>query len=167
MESFYVDLSDISSKKPRVKRQLLFGAIIILVLIISSLAVFLTRQSSLEWYFIIVSIYLALYTYYAWLTYKAILFVKGDDTGFHYNFGLLKRSKNIILWDVVTKVKLGPAYIRFFKKSGRRKLIQLNWLPYSQVIEIKDSLIKMCKSKNIPYEKAEIIDYSKKKDIKK
>jgi hypothetical protein len=164
MESFKIDLNEMSSKKPRVRKLLVLGAIICLGFMVASFAIFLTLDSKLEWYFMVAAIYFALYVHYAWISYKADLFVKADTLGFDYNFGLIKRSKNSISWDTVSKVKFGPAYVRFIKRSGRRKLVQLNWLPYAKVIEIKDSLIKICEYKKVPYEKAEIIDYSIKKN---
>jgi len=166
MTSFYIDLNEISSKKPRIRRLLLFGAIICSGLILSSLAIFLTLKSSLEWFFLVAALYLALYVYYAWITFKAQLFVKADTVSFEYKFGSLKGSKNTILWDVVSKVKIGPAYIAVYKKSGRRKMVQLNWLPYAKVIEIKESLIQMCMIKNIKYEKVDFIKYTKYKSKK-
>jgi Ca2+/Na+ antiporter len=165
MNSFFVDLNDLSIKKPRIRRFLVLGAILCFVLMIASIALFLTFQSSLGWFVVMFATYFVFYVYYAWMSHKANLYVKADSTGFDYKFGLLKRSNNYIMWATISRIKIGPAYIRFIKKSGRRKLVQLNWLPYVKVIEIKDSLIKMCESKHIPFEKADIIDYSKKKEI--
>lgn len=163
MDSFYIDLNEMSSKKPRIKRLLLFGACLCLGLFLSSLSILISFNSRLEWVFLIAVLYLALYIYYAWITYKAELFVKADSSIFEYKFGLLKNSKNIIMWDVVSKVRLGPAYVAFFKKSGRRKMVRLNWLPYSKVIEIKDKIIQMCDSKRIKYEKVDFVKYTEKK----
>ncbi|NVO09716.1 MAG: hypothetical protein HXX16_07140 [Bacteroidales bacterium] len=162
MTSFYVDLNEASSKKPRIRRLLIFGATICLGFILFSLSIFLFFRSSLEWFFLVAGLYLVLYLYYAWVTYKTSLFVKADTVCFEYKFGSLKGSKSAILWDVVSKVKLGPAYVAFYKKSGRRKMVQLNWLPYSKVVEIKESLIKMCEFKNIEYQKVDLIKYTKK-----
>ena len=164
MESFYVDLNETSSKKPKIRKLLIFGAIVCLTFIPFSLSVFLTIENSLGWFFLASAFYIALYFYFTWLTYKTVLFIKADTYRFEYKFGLLNRSKNILVWDTISKVKIGPAYIRFFKRSGRRRTVYLNWLPYSKVIEIKELLIKMLEHKKIHYEKAEIIDYSIKKD---
>jgi len=167
MKTFNIDLNESTSKEPRIRRLLIFGAIICVGFTLASLSIFLTLQSSLEWFFLIAAVYLALYIYYAWVAYKAELFVKSDTDNFEYKFGVLSSSKNVIMWNVVSKVKIGPAYVAFYKKSGRKKLVNLSWLPYSKVIEIKESVIQMCENKRIKYEKVDFIKYSEKKKIKK
>jgi len=162
--SFIIDLNEFNSKKPRIIRLLILGTSFFIALSVLSLSIFLTSQSPLEWFFLIAAIYLALYVYFAWLTFKAKLFIKVNQNMFEYKFGLFKRDKNIILWDSIKKVKLGPAYITFFKKSGRRKTVGISWLPYSKVIEIKENLSTIIQKKNIVLEIGEIIKYDKKKE---
>ncbi len=125
MISFYVDLNEASSKKPRIRRLLIFGAAICLGFMLLSLSIFLFFRSSLEWFFLVAGLYLALYLYYAWVTYKTSLFVKADKVCFEYKFGSLKGSKSAILCDVVSRVKLGPAYVAFYKKVGSAELVAL------------------------------------------
>lgn len=162
MTSFNIDLNEYSSKKPRVVRLLIFGAIICLAFTLSSLAIFLTLKSSLEWFFLIVAVYVALYIYFGWITFKTKLFVKADSKGIVFKFGIRTSFNDFIVWETVKKVRIGYAYITFFKKSGRRRKIQLGWLPYSKVIDIKDKVIEMCKQVDIEYEMADFIKYSKK-----
>ena len=164
MKTFYIDLNESSSKKPRIIRLLAFGAMVCIAFILASIAVFLKYTSSFEWIFLISAIYVALYVYFAWITYKTKLYIKADVSGIDFKFGIRSNSGSYIIWDSVSKVRIGYAYIAFFKKSGRRKKIQLSWLPYSKVIEVKEKLEAFCKYKKIACEKIDFIDYSKKKD---
>ncbi|RPH30980.1 MAG: hypothetical protein EHM93_14945 [Bacteroidales bacterium] len=166
MVNFYIDLNEYSSKKPRIIRLLIFGAIVCLGFTITSLAIFLTLKSSLEWFFLIAASYIALYIYFAWVAFKTNIFVKANDNGIVFKFGIRNGSKDYILWDSIKKVKIGPAYITFFKKSGRRKRVQLGWLTYSRVVEIKDKVVALCDNKGITYEVVDFIRYYKKKDRK-
>jgi ubiquitin len=59
------------------------------------------------------------------------------------------------MWDVIKKIRLGPTYITFSKKSGKDKKVQLGWLPYTKVIEIKDKVNSFAQSKGIDIEIAE------------
>lgn len=136
-------------------------------LLFSSLAILITLNSSVEWFLLIASFYFGLYIYYAWITYKADLFIKGNDSYFEYKFGLLKNSKNFIYWEIVRKVKIGPAYIAFFKKSGRKRTVSISWLPYAKVIEIKDKLIQLCNNKKVTYEVVDFVRYNEIENRKK
>jgi len=166
MNNFYVDLNEVSSKKPRIIRLLIFGALVCLSFTLSSFSIFMKLSTSLEWIFLIVSIYLALYIYFAWLTVTTKLFIKADGNGIAFKFGIRSSSASYFIWDSITKVRIGYAYIAFYKKSGRRKKVQFSWLPYSKVIEIKEKLEAFCKYKKIACEKADFIDYTKNKDKK-
>jgi len=167
METFNIDLNEMSSKKPRVKRQLIFGAFICLAFLLSSLSILLSINSPIEWILLMVAVYIALYIYYTYIAFKADLYIKANSSGLEYKFGLIKSSKNSISWDVVMKVRFGPAYIAIYKKSGRRKRISISWLPYAKVLEIKDKLIKLCDSKNIKYEIVDFVKYPDEKNKKK
>lgn len=167
MNSFYIDLNEMSSKKSKIKRLLIFGALMYFSLMLASISILNRLNSPLEWFFLIPAVYLALYIYYAWITFKADLFVKADNTNFEYKFGFLKHSKNTIIWDVVNKVKFGPTYIAFYKKSGRRKMVYLSWLPYAKVVEIKEKLMQLCDNKMIKYEVVDFIRYAGYKNKKK
>ena len=166
MINFYIDLNEYSSKKPRVIRQLIFGAIICLSLTLTSLSIFLTMNSSLEWFFLIAAVYVALYIYFAWLTFKTKLYVKADENGIEFKFGIRSKTANYLNWGLIKRIGIGYAYISFFKKSGKRRRIQLSWLPYSKVVKIKENLIEVCKHRGISYEIVDFIRYSKNKDKK-
>lgn len=166
MNSFYIDLNEIASKKPRIIRLLLFGAIMCTALVITSIGILISKNSPMEWFILIPTLYLTIYIYFAWITYRAKLFIQADSFCFEYKFGLFKRDKNIILWETIKRVKVGPAYIAFYKKSGRRRVVSISWLPYVKVIEIKDKLTRLVKIKGIPIEIADFIRYTEKKKDK-
>lgn len=159
-------MNEISTKKVRIVRLLVFGAIVCLVFVALSIFVFLKFKTSLEWIFFISAIYIALYFYFAWITYKSKLFIKADRDGIDFKFSIRSNSKNYFLWDSVSKVRIGYAYLAFYKKSGRRRKIQLGWLPYVKVVDIKEKVIEMCEDRSIKFEMADFIRYSEKKDIK-
>lgn len=163
MTNFYIDLNEYSSKKPRIIRLLIFGAIVCLGFTITSFVFFLTLKSSLEWFFLLAAIYLALYIYFAWITFKTKLFIKADNNGMDFKFGIRAYSNDFIIWDSIQKVIIGPAYIRINKKSGKRKKIYLGWLHYSKVLEVKEKCIEVCKARRIRYEVVDFIKYSEKK----
>ncbi len=166
MKNFYIDLNEYSSKKPRVIKQLIFGAIICMILTLASLSVSFRMKSPIEWFFLITILYFCLYIYFAWLTFKTKLYVKADENGIEFKFGIRSKTANYINWDLIKRVGIGYAYISFFKKSGKRRRIQLGWLPYSQVVEIKDKVAELCKHKGVSYEFVDFIRYSKSKEKK-
>lgn len=164
MSDFYIDLNEFSSKKTRIVQLLVFGAIICVGFTLTSLSIFLTTNSSLEWFFLMAAIYVALYIYFAWLTFNAKLYVKADESGIEFKFGIRSKTANYINWSSISRLRIGYAYISFFKKSGRRRRIQLSWLPYCKVVEIKEKVIHLCKKRGVTYEIVDFIRYSKKKD---
>jgi len=166
MKNFNIDLNEYSSKKPRIIRLLFFGAIVCLSFILLSLSFFLTFKGPLEWFFLVLAVYLALYIYFAWVSYKTKLYVKADENGIMFKFGVLAYSNDFIIWDSITRVIIGPTYISFFKKSGKRRRIQLGWLHYSKVIAVKDNIVEVCKGRRISYEIVDFYKYSDKKDKK-
>ena len=166
MSSFYIDLNEFSSKKPRIFRLLILGAIVCLSLVLSSLSIFLTMNSSLEWFFLIAAIYVALYIYFAWITFKTKLYVKADAKGIEFKFGIRSKTANYINWDLIKRIGIGYAYLSFVKKSGKRRRIQLGWLPYSKVVDIKEKVIEMCKYRGIAFEMIDFIKYPSAKDKK-
>lgn len=166
MTSFYIDLNDPSSKKPKIIRLLIYGAVVCICLIAISISIFHAFKAFFESLLLISAVYLALYVYFAWVTINSKLFVKADGNGIEFKFGIRVNSKKYFIWDAISKVRIGYAYLSFYKKSGKKRKIQLSWLPYSKVIEIKEMVIEVCMHKKIPFEKVDFIDYSIKKDKK-
>ena len=155
MDSFYIDLNEMTNKKPRLIKMWLFGAVIFALLFVLSFVVLSSRNHKVEWYYIAGIVYFGLYIYFAWSAYKNKLYIQADNFALEYKFGLLARSTKSIMWATITKVKVGPTYMNFFKKSGRKNSIKIGWLPYNKVVEIKDSVVKMCETLEIPLEKSE------------
>jgi hypothetical protein len=162
MESFFIDLNEMSHKKSKLYKVWAFGALMFVVFGIGSSMLLKNKFSGAMWPIVIMSVYLLLYIYYAWTTYKANLYIQADDYAVEYSFGMIKRTAEIIIWDTIVKVKLGPTYIAFYKRSGKRKVVGLGWLPYSKVVDIKDKIAKACEFKGVPYEIAEYHHFEKK-----
>jgi len=119
------------------------------------LAYFLFYKNSPNiWIFLGFGVYLLLYVYFGYVGYNKKMFVNGDDFALEYQFGFFSKVPDKIIWETVTKVKLGFTYIAFYKKTGRRKLMQIGWLPYSKVKEIKNSVNSICEKKGIVVEVA-------------
>lgn len=157
MDSFNIDLNEMTNKKPRLIRMWLIGLVIFVLLFVFSFVILASRNHKVEWYYVAGIIYLGLYFYFAWSAYKNKLYIQADNFALEYKFGLLARSTKSIMWATIVKVKVGPTYINFFKKSGRKNTMKIGWLPYHKVVEIKDSIIKMAETLEIPVEKTEFI----------
>lgn len=152
MKIYYIDLNEITRKRSRTIRLLALGAGACLLLVIITFLVFLKSKSSIEWPLLFQTVYLLFYIYFAWITLKAKIFIKADSNGIVFKFGIRNRSKDYLLWETVSRIKIGPTYITFLKRSGRMKKIPLGWMPYKKVIEVKETLVELSESKNIPYE---------------
>ena len=152
MKTYYIDLNEITRKRARAIRLLALGAGICLLLIVITFLVFLKNKSSLEWPLLLQTVYLLFYIYFTWITLKAKIYIKADSNGIVFKFGIRNRSKDYILWETVSRIKIGPTYITFLKRSGRKKKIPLGWMPYKKVIEVKETVVELSESKNIPYE---------------
>lgn len=162
MESFYIDLNEMSHKKSKLYRIWAFGAIFFIVLAILSFTLLKKQLGSAQVSILIMAVYFLLYVYYAWITYKAKLYIQADEYAIEYSFGMIKQSAESIMWDTIVKVKLGPTYVAFFKRTGKRKVVALGWLPYTKVVEIKDKIAKVCEFKGIICERSEFKHYEKK-----
>lgn len=161
MESFYIDLNEMTNKKAKLFRILIIGAIIFIVLAVLSIFLMGEEYKSAEVPFIIMGVYFLLYIYYAWYTSKAKLYIQADEYAVEYSFGMIKRTSEIIIWDTIVKVKLGPTYVAFFKRTGKRKVIGLGWLPYAKVVDIKEKICSICQFKGIICEKADYKHFEK------
>lgn len=159
MNKLYINLNEYSTKKQRVFRLLALGLLICILLIILSVLPLLLFGKSAEYLAIIIFIYLFLYFYFAWLSFKSKIYIKTDDNSIIIKFGIRNSSRDIILWDSIRKVRIGPTYIAFYKKSGRRRRYMLGWLPYAKVIEIKDGLIELFDSLGVEYEVVDFVRY--------
>jgi hypothetical protein len=100
-------------------------------------------------------VYLLLYFYFAFVGYNAKMFINADDFALEYQFGFFRKVPEKLIWETITKVKLGFTYIAFFKRTGKRKVIKIGWLPYSKVKEIKNIVNSICDEKGIEVVTAE------------
>lgn len=149
MNTFYINLNEMSNKGKRLFSTWLYVALVLVVLI----GISLVLLESL--YFNIVTlVYLLVYIYIARTTYRAKLYIESTDYALVYKFGLMSRSANKIVWETVRRVKLGPAYMTFYKRTGKHKVIKLGWLPYAKVVLIKRLVEEVCIAKGIEYQVA-------------
>lgn len=159
VKDLYIDLNEYTTKKQRVFRLLIYETLICIGLMLLTVFLFFSFSSTIEYYLLVIPIYLLLYLYFVWISLKTNLFIKVNEDSIVLKFGIRNSSKDILLWDTIKNVRVGPTYISFYKKSGKRRRFMLGWLPYAQVIEIKDKLIDVFESKKIPYEVVDFIRY--------
>lgn len=154
MESFSISLSEMEDKGKRFKRLLIILTSIFLATSISAYFLFYKNSPNI-WIFFGFGIYLLLYIYFGYVGYNKKMFVNSDDFAIEYQFGFFSKVPDKIIWETITKVKLGFTYIAFHKKTGKRKVMQIGWLPYSKVKEIKNMVNSFCIDKGINVEVAE------------
>ncbi len=155
MEPFTINLNQMEETSGRYKRFLL---IIVGVFIVASAVsfIFFHKVHNLsEWAIGFFALYLFIFAYFAYAGHKAKLYIAADEFAIEYQFGFLVKTPSSIMWQVVKKVRLGPTYITFIKRSGRGKRMSLGWLPYTKVIEIKEKIKTFCEAKGIDVELAE------------
>jgi hypothetical protein len=153
MESFSISLSEMEDKGKRFKRLLIILASVFIATTILAYFLFYKNNPNI-WIFIGFGVYLLLYIYFGYVGYNKKMFVNGDDFALEYQFGFFSKVPDKIIWETLTKVKLGFTYIAFHKKTGRRKVMQIGWLPYSKVKEIKNNVNSICEKKGIVVEVA-------------
>lgn len=155
MEPFSINLNQMADKGNRYKRLLLILALIFLATSAVIFWIFYQKDNPMEWIFLGLGVYFLLFIYFGYVGYNTKMFINGDDFALEYQFGFFKKVPEKIIWETLTKVKLGFTSIAFFKKSGRRKVIKVGWLPYQKVKEIKNKIQAICNEKNITLEVAE------------
>ena len=158
MEPFSINLNQMAEKGGRYKRLLIILTVIFLAISLGTFFILYSKDDPKEWIFLAFAIYSLVFVYFGYVGYKAEMFINANDYALEYQFGFFKKVPQKIIWETVTKVKLGPTYLAFYKKTGKRKLIQLGWLPYAKVVEIKDKVQKVAVEKTI---ELEIADYHK------
>lgn len=155
MEPFSISLSHMSDKGTRYKRLII---ILVASFILTSAAVYLSffkENSPSVWILLGWAVYFLLYIYFGFVGYNTKMFINGDDFALEYQFGFFSKVPDKIIWETVTKVKLGFTYIAFYKKSGKRKVMEIGWLPYTKLKEIKNKVNAICCEKGIVVEVAE------------
>ena len=158
MEPFRINLSQTKESGGRFRRFLVIMAVSLIVVSVISFAALYNKNKTTEWIFILLGVYALIFLYFAFAGYKTKLFFAGTDFAIEYQFSFFKKMPNIIIWETLTKIKLGPTYIIFFKKSGKGKKIHIGWLPYAKVIDIKTNVKSFAEEKGI---ELEIADFKK------
>lgn len=155
MEPFNINLNQMAETSGRYRRFLIILASALIIIAAVSFAIFYSKHNPKDWIFIIFGIYALIFIYFAYVGYKAKLYFKADDFAIEYQFGFFMKTPSAVIWETISKVKLGPTYITFFKRSGKGKKVQIGWLPYAKVIEIKDRIKSYSEGKGIAVEVAE------------
>lgn len=155
MEPCTINLNQTADKGPRFKRFIL----ILSLIFVASAALFawlLFRQHDPDsWIFIGLGIYFLLFLYFGYTGYNAKMYILCDDFALEYQFGFFKKVPDKIIWETLNKVKLGFTAITFFKKSGRKKVIKIGWVPYEKLKKVKNTIHAICTEKDIPVEVSE------------
>ncbi|MDD2562728.1 MAG: hypothetical protein PHU27_00735 [Salinivirgaceae bacterium] len=157
MESFNVNLNKTSEKGGRYKRFLIIISAVLIGITLITFTIFYLNGVHNKSVYIIPACYLITFIYFAFKGRKTALYINADLVALEYQLGFYRHAPIAILWQTIKKVKLGPTYISFFKRSNKRKTIYLGWLPYTKIIEIKSNVERMCKTLNIDIEYGEII----------
>ncbi len=156
MESFSINLSETEEKGGKFKR---FFALLGIIFIVTGLALFLlSHVVSNTILYILIAGYILQFIYFLYLLfsgYKTKMFVNSDDYALEYQFSMVKKVPEQVIWQTIKKVRIGPTYIAFYKRTGKRKVIELGWLPYAKVVDIKEKIQLICRSKGIEVEIAE------------
>ena len=157
MESFNINLNKSSAKEDRLKKYLLIISFVLLFLMLITYGILYINNVRNEWTYILLGFYVAAYIYFAFQGQKTNLYINADTTVLEYQLGYYRRAPIAILWQSIKRVKIGPTYVAFYKKSNKRKVIHLGWLPYAKIIEIKNNIETLCKNLKIDIEYGEII----------
>ncbi len=156
MEPFSINLNEAEEKGAKFKR---FAILLTLIFSITGVIIYLLShivgQTLL---FIFLGLFMLQLGYFLYLLFagsRTKIFINADDYALEYQFSMLRKVPEQIIWQTIKKVRLGPTYMAFFKRSGKKKVIALGWLPYAKVVDIKDKVQKICTEKEISVEVAE------------
>ncbi|MDY6802059.1 MAG: hypothetical protein SVU94_12670 [Bacteroidota bacterium] len=155
MEACIINLNQTADKGRRFKRFILILSLVFLASAIGVTWLLYQKHDMETWIFISLGIYFLLFLYFGYIGYNAKMFIRCDDFALEYQFGFFKKIPEKIIWETVDKVKLGFTSITFFKKSGRKKVLKIGWVPYEKLKIIKNNVHSFCAEKRIPIEVAE------------
>lgn len=158
MEPFKINLNQMAETSGRYKRFLLILALVLVIVSVVVFILFSHENNPKEWIFLSYGFIAIMYIYFAYVGYVAKIYFSADNFAIEYQFGFFMKTPTAIIWEVIDKVRLGPTYITFFKKSGRGKKVELGWLPYKKVVEIKERIQQYSELKGI---KIEVAEYNK------
>lgn len=156
MEPFKINLNQMAETSGRYRRFLLILALILVIVSAVIFVIFDHKNDPKEWIFLSFSFIAIMYIYFAYVGYVAKIFISADDFAIEYQFGFFMKTPTAIIWEVIDKVRIGPTYITFLKKSGRDKKLELGWLPYKKIVEIKEHIQEYSEIKGIKIEVVEV-----------
>lgn len=158
-DTFSIELNEIGHKKSKLIRLWIVGAIILIITM--ALSFYLIGNDATRMAVLVpIVLEVAIYFYFAYSTYNAHVYIQSDSYAIEYKFGMLSKIPKSIIWETITKVKIGPTYIAFYKKSGKRTTLNLGWLPYVKLKEIKEKICAATHDKGIRCEWSEYKKYS-------
>ena len=155
MEPFRINLNQMAETSGRYRRFLIILSVLFIAAATVSFLILNQQDDPKEWIFLAFGIYGLGFIYFAFAGRKAKIYFSADEFAIEYQFGFFMKTPTAIMWDVIDKVRIGPTYITFFKKSGKGKKVQLGWLPYKKVVEIKERIQQCSNNKGIEVEIAE------------
>jgi len=155
MEACAINLNQTADKGRRFKRFILILTLVFLASAAGVAWLLYQKQDMETWIFISLGIYFLFFLYFGYIGYNAKMFIRCEDFALEYQFGFFKKVPEKIIWETIDKVKLGFTSITFFKKSGRKKVLKIGWVPYEKIKKIKNNVHSFCAEKGIPIEVAE------------
>jgi hypothetical protein len=158
MEPFSISLNQMADKGSRYKRLLIILTSLFFITSVTAYFLFFKENKPNLWIVIGWGAYLLLYIYFGFVGYNTKMFINADNFALEYQFGFFRKVPDKLIWETITKVKLGFTYIAFYKRTGKRKVINIGWLPYSKVKEIKNNVNSICIEKGI---KVVVAEYQK------
>ncbi|MFP4025334.1 MAG: hypothetical protein ACLFVR_12485 [Thiohalospira sp.] len=155
MKPCTINLNQMADKGRRYKRLVFILALIFLVSSAIVSWLLYRKDNPNEWFFVGLFFYFLLFIYFGIVGYKAKMYIHCDDFALEYQFGFLKKVPEKIIWETLDKIKLGFTSITFFKKSGRKKVLKIGWVPYEKLKQVKNTVQEICTEKGIAIEVAE------------
>ncbi|MGI6479383.1 MAG: hypothetical protein ACOX0M_08085 [Salinivirgaceae bacterium] len=159
MESFYINLNSHPERSKRFRRFIILISIILVIMVGLTFWAFYAFSIFNIWLILLLSLHTIIYFYLVYKGYKSELYVKSDSSVLSYKLSLYRRTPTLIFWGSIRKVKIGPTYVTFHKRSGKRKTMYLGWLSYANNINIKHNIDIIARQLNIEIEYGEIIEY--------
>ncbi len=153
--NFHIDLSNVLNANSRIEQKIWRISITVLIAL-TAINTITAKETFIRLvYASMLVLMLIAVIYYRRVSRNGQLFIRSDAQMLEYKLGYMRYAKQQLLWESVARVKFGPTYIRFFKRTGRRKTLKLGWLPYDTLLRIKQQLMAACDEQNIAYEVAE------------
>ena len=141
---------DLKEDRNRIWPAAIVAAIMLIAIIATYLLLRYKYPMLMGWFIGLLITYIIFYFIALIHIIRSKQFVHIDEYAISFQFSTLKRKHSTISWQTLRSVHVGPAYIRFNKRSSRSRKVSLSWLPYRKVVMIKAEVEKMCFEKGIP-----------------